>query len=169
MCQNEEITYIAKEILETKRNESILLKLWNWWKPAKNDIVIDSVSNMEAIVAFVYRQGNYIDICRPGSGITQERIKAQIYLLPTENQIRNFVEETGECIIKSVPSKNYNGEWVYHIALIPKEKGSVRDYQHIQHTSYLMTLWEVACSLVKDMEAERVKKENLVKRKFHIV
>lgn len=169
MFEDEKVTYISQDILDAKRDESILLKLWSWWKPAKNDIVIDSVSNAEAIVAFVYRQGNYIDICRPRSGSTQERIKAQIYLLPTENQLRSFIEETGECIIKSVPSKNFRGEWVYNITLIPREKGIVRDYQHIQYTSYLITLWEVACKLVNDMEEEKVKKENLFKRKFHIV
>lgn len=169
MFEDEKITYISQEILDTKRDESILLKLWNWWKPAKNDIVIDSVSNAEAVVAFVYRQGNYIDICRPRSGTTQERIKAQIYLLPTENQLRSFIEETGNCIIKSVPSKNFKGEWVYHITLIPKENGSVRDYVNIQSTSYLITLWEVACRMVKDMEEEEIKKGNLLKRKFQIV
>lgn len=158
MDSNERITYITQKILNSKKDENILLKLWNWWKPMRNDIVFDSASNTEAIISYVYNNGRYIDICRARTGTILERVKTQIFILPTENQLRNFVEDSGNCIIKSVPSKSFRGDWFYHISLIPRDGGSVRDYKNIQSTSYLLTLWEVACKLVKDMEEEEQKK-----------
>jgi len=68
--------------------------------------------------------------------------------LLAESQLRHFIEDKTDCIIRSNPYKNHEYKWVYLIDLIPRNEDTrAYSFKEIQLEDYLQTLWQVACKI----------------------